>query len=66
MDLVILETTVDKRSKPCKACGSEPKVEMVADLDVGEMFRVICLRCGRHTAKKISKDGAIRTWNRTN
>lgn len=50
------------KAKPCK-CGAEPVVSMVADPDVGEMFRLECLRCGKHTAKKFSPEKAARVWN---
>lgn len=49
--------------KPCK-CGAEPVVAMVADPDVGEMYRIECLKCGEKTTKKFSTNKAAKIWNR--
>lgn len=63
---VILKAKKSNGAKACKECGSDPKVEKVADLDVGEMYRVICWKCGKHTARKFSEEKAVRIWNRVN
>ena len=47
---------------PC-SCGATPCVSMVADPDVGEMYRIECPRCGEHTAKKFSPEKAAKVWN---
>ena len=50
------------KAKNCK-CGNRPYVQTVFDGESGtEMYRVEC-DCGNHTAKKFTREKAIRFWN---
>ena len=47
----------------CKICGNRPVIQVVVDGETNtEMYRVQCV-CGNHTAKKFTKQKALKFWN---
>lgn len=47
----------------CKKCGNRPVIQVVMDGESHtEMYRVEC-PCGNHTAKKFTKQKALKFWN---
>ena len=49
-------------AKPCKCGSTDLWFEKYEDNEVGTMFKVKCLKCGRDTAKKFTLKKALRVW----